>query len=843
MKKLLFLLFSLTTTIVFAQRPEGGGNRGGGQGGFAGSPKIGRLYGKIIDPETQKGVGYASVTLNISRGKKDSVVAGALTEENGDFNLTALGFGRYKLKVSFLGFKDFSRAVMVAPPDNVEQDLGDIMLELDAKSLAEVNVNAEKSQSQLALDKQVFNVGRNAGSVGGTAEDVLKAVPSVTLDADGNAKLRNNGTTVYLDGRPTQLTLNQIPADQIEKVEIITNPSSKYEAQTSGGIINIISKQNKKPGYNGFVTLGVATGDRYNGTFSLSAKQGKWNFTSLYNRNQSQQPSNGFTHRTNLYNGKVSNYFDQNNTSKFDNHMQNAMASLEYQVNNRNTLTLGGAYRNGMHNMLDNQNYTIKNAQNETLINGTRTIVPNNEFTNFSSNLTWKKTYPKKDKSLITDIMLNRGFSDNAALWTTSETLQNSQINLNKNLISGGNVSKGGVFQLDYTNPLNDSTKLETGIRSSWNQRDQQYYNDLIDEIGKTKRLSDFTQDFLLNDVINAAYINYASKMKNGIAYQAGFRYEQSNLNADSRIAGKNFGYNYPSSASDILKAIFPSVYFSKKLKNNSEIQLNLSRKINRPDWMKAMPVIRVADRQNVQIGNASLKPEFITLAELNYNKLFGSHNLLISTYIRNEENVIVPFSYPSVADTSVLINTFVNGKNSFRYGLDNTLKLEYNKKLEITTNINVFNMIFKAENIDVQGYAMNAKINGNYKFPKDFSMQLSGNYESPRVFLQGKEAANYFADMSIKKDITLKEIMPSKASGGAGNARVGSLVFSVSDIFDTKRNLRYFETAYFTQDIQRRRDTRFFKITLQVFFGKPDASIFKKRTARPQGGGGMEEF
>lgn len=244
MKKILFLLFSLLGFSLFAQRPEGG-NRGSSAGFPANGPKIGRVYGKIIDPETRKGVGYASVTLSVSRGKKDSVVTGALTEENGDFNMTALGFGRYKLKVSFLGFKEFSRAVMVAPPDNVEQDLGDIMLELDAKALAEVNVNAEKSQSQLALDKQVFNVGRNAASAGGTAEDVLKAVPSVTLDADGNAKLRNNNTTVYLDGRPTQLTLNQIPADQIEKVEVITNPSAKYEAQTSGGIINIVSKQIK----------------------------------------------------------------------------------------------------------------------------------------------------------------------------------------------------------------------------------------------------------------------------------------------------------------------------------------------------------------------------------------------------------------------------------------------------------------------------------------------------------------------------------------------------------------------------------------------------------------------
>ncbi len=828
---IIFLLFSFS---LFAQRPNNASSQGGG-----GNMKIGRVYGRILD-EVKKPVAYASVTLFISKGKKDSLITGALSEENGDFNLTELAFGRYKVKVTYVGYKDFTQVVTVRPPDNVEQDLGDIRLEIDAKALNEVQISSEKSQSQLALDKQVFNVGRNAASAGGTAEDVLKAVPSVTLDADGSPKLRNNTTTVYLDGRPTPLTLNQIPADEIERVEVITNPSAKYEAQSSGGIINIITKKNKKPGYNGFLTLGAATGNRMNGTFSLSYKQGKNSVTGFYNRNQGNQPSTGYTNRINYKKGELDNYFDQINTSTFRHIMQNGSLAWERQINNRNTMTLSGNYRNGQHNMVDNQDYVVLSPKKDTILKGIRDIKPENEFTNLGVSLNWKKTFPKKGRELITDFNYNRGFSDNTSFWETTRNLKAGAKTSETNNISGGNTANAFVFQLDYANPLNDSSKIEYGVRSSGNIRDQQYLNVLKMSDGRLDTLDNFTQDFLVNDFINAAYINYSSRWK-GIGYQAGMRYEQSNLNATSRIEGKDFGYNYPSSSKDFFKSLFPSVYFSKKLKNNSEVQLNMSRKINRPDWMRMMPIIRQADLQNIQIGNPTLKPEFINLMELNYNKLFKSNNWLIALYFRDEQNNVVPFSFPSLEDTTVLINTFVNGTRGFRFGIDNTLKLEWNKRLEFTTNINAFNMIFRAENIERRGFAMNGKATANYKFPKDFSLQTTFNYESPRIFLQGKEQENYFLDISFKKDITLGSVMPSKSGTPAGNARLGSVTFSVHDAFNTRRNLRYFETAYFTQNVQRRRELRYFKLTVQVFFGKPDASIFKRKSNNRQSSGGGE--
>lgn len=816
---------------LFAQKPSGmpGNNL-----------KIGRVYGRLFD-EKKKPVAFATVALYVNKGKKDSLITGTLTEQNGEFNLRDLPFGRFKVSISYIGYSTFNQTVTVRPPDFVEQDLGNILLQIDATVLKELEITSEKSQSQLSLDRQVFNVGRNAASVGGTAEDVLRTVPSVTMDVDGNAKLRNNATTVYLDGRPTPVTLNQIPADQIERIEVITNPSAKFEAQTSGGIINIVSKQNKKPGYNGFVTLSAAGGERYNATVSLSLKEGKNNFTGFFNRWQSQQPATGYTNRTNITNSEIISYFNQQNSSYSNNYMQNGSLAWERTINNRNSITFTGNYRGGKFNWNEEQKYYLTSPKRDTQFSGTRSIRPDNSFSNYGGALTWKKSFPKKGREIVADVNYNRGTSGSDANWLTTDTYQNAQIKIENNIITGGNTSDNLIIQVDYTSPLNDSTKIEYGIRSSLSEKNQVYYNDVVVD-GIQKRLAEFSQDFFLQDYINAAYFNFSSKWK-GIGYQAGIRYEQSNLNGKSNIGGEDFGYNFPSSGKDILKSLFPAVYFSKKWSSNAELQFNMSRKINRPWYMQLMPVIRVADRQNIQIGNPALQPEFINLFEVNYNRLFKSNNWLISLYMRDEQNTIVPFAKTSPTDTAILINTYINGKSSFRVGIDNTLKLELNKKFEVTTNINAFSMLFRAQGIERKGYALNGKINASYKFPKDISLQTTYNYESPRIFLQGRERDNQFVDLALKKDITVGDLFPSKRNTGAGAMRLGSLTFSVSDLFNTRRNLKVFDTVFFTQEVQRRRDLRFFKVTLQCFFGKPDASIFKRKSSRPAGGESQMEF
>ena len=815
MKKILIALgFLFTALITYAQMP-GGMPAGGGK-----MPSIsGRVYGKIIDATTKQPIEFASVIALRPMGKRDSMLGGGLTLQNGEFNIDNVPLGGIKVKISFLGFKDFVKQnVMIMPPDNMEVDLGDIELQSDAKMLNTVDVTAQKSSMQLSLDKKVFNVDKNITTTGGTAEDVLKNVPSVTVDGDGNAKLRNSSTTVYVDGRPTMMSINQIPADQIESVEVITNPSAKFEASTTGGIINIVTKKNKKPGYNGFLALGVGTGDRYNGTLNLNVKEGRANVSGFYNVNSSKNPTEGYSYRTNYDSkGSILNYYNQNTNTNFNNLFQIARLSLDYQVTNRNTLTFSGTFVNGQFNIRSAVDDQLLSPSKTLLQRGRRDILPENEFKNYGLQAIWKKTFPKKGKEFTTDLTYNFGNSVNKANWlTTTSNINPDGTVANtytlKNIIDGGSDGNQITFQMDYTNPINDSTKIEMGIRSYANLRSQDYLfsTSLNDQLRLDSTLS---SKFDLDDIINAAYFTYGSKIK-GIAYQAGLRFEASNFDGDSKLSNTKFGYKYPKSGSDIMKSLFPSLYLSKKLDKTSEFQVNFSRKINRPNFMQLMPVIQNNDRQNIRQGNPNLKPEFINLAEMNYNKIFGSNNWLASVYLRNENDVILSIARP--INDSITLTTFENGKSSTRYGLDNTLKLTLAKNVEFTTNLNVFNINIETETISRSGWTLDGKAGINWKLPnklKDFSVQVNGNYETKRIIAQGERLGNPFMDFAIKYTFM----------------RVAGVTLTVNDVFNSRKEFTYLTQPGFYQESMRRRDLRFFRVSLQMPFGKMDASIFRR--------------
>ena len=320
MKKLNYLLsFLLIASLSIAQNPMGGA--GGGMP--KGMTITGRIYGKIVDEMTKQPLEFASVVALRPLGRRDSIVGGMLTLTNGEFNIDRLPLGGVKIKISMIGYKDIIKQVNLFPPD-LEVDMGDVKLGVDAKLLKELEVTGQKTTMQLGLDKKVFNVDKNITTTGGTAEDVLKSVPSVTVDADGSAKLRNNSTKIYVDGRPTLMSINQIPADQIDNIEVISNPSAKFEAAASGGIINIVLKKNKKPGYNGFLSAGIGTGNRYNGMANLNIKEGRSNVTAFYNFNKTANPSNGYTNRT-FVTPSAPNYyktFNQNTEINFNNLFQ-----------------------------------------------------------------------------------------------------------------------------------------------------------------------------------------------------------------------------------------------------------------------------------------------------------------------------------------------------------------------------------------------------------------------------------------------------------------------------------------------------------------------------------------
>lgn len=331
--------------------------------------RVGKVYGKVLEKANRQPVPFASVQVLIPVGKKDSLLGGGLTEDNGEFSVGELAFGRYKVKISAIGFKEIILNAAVTPGE-VELDMGDLALEINSQVLKDVEVTAEKTAMQLSIDKKVFNVDKNLASQGGTADQVLRNVPSVNVDNDGNAQLRNQATTIYVDGRPTFLALNQIPADQIDQVEVITNPSAKFEASATGGIINLVMKKNKKTGYNGMVAFSGGTYDRlhenlHNTTLNINARQGKWNVFVFGTLGGGQNTAPNYTNRTTLLNGTPTSIFEQTSIAGLTRLFQNYRAGFDYSVNNRNTLTLAGNMVRGKMSIDEDQvfNYLPERAK------------------------------------------------------------------------------------------------------------------------------------------------------------------------------------------------------------------------------------------------------------------------------------------------------------------------------------------------------------------------------------------------------------------------------------------------------------------------------------------------
>lgn len=817
MKRIVLLLSCLLVLPALAQVPAGGNK----DMMKALKDIHGRIYGKIIDAKTRKPVEFASTV--VLWYNRDSIMGGALANDKGEFNIENLpAMGGFRLRITQIGYKKYETKFYIQMPNKLEQDLGDIALDLDEKILKEIEVTAEKNTVVMSIDKRIYNVDKDNSVKGGTAVDVMKNVPGVTVDADGNAQLRNQSPTIFIDGRPSNLTLQQIPADQIERVEVITNPSVKYDASATGGILNIILKKNLKPGYNGMAMAYVGTGDRYGGMVNLNVKEGKFNFTSMYSYNQGINVPLGYTHRKQLdSSGHVLGYFNQDNKTWNMNIFNFGKLGVDYNINNRNTISLNGMMMAGKFQITDNQVFSVLDKNGAETFSGKRVNDQHAAFQNYNGQIYYKKTYPRAGRELTADANYNHTNSDNGFLFTTygyqPDTL-NITNSFQKN--TGKSYADQYVFQLDYTDPMSETRKFEAGVKMYYkNSSSQNTAQKATSSQDYYKPDSSLTNHYIIDDMINAAYVNYNDKTIWNINYQAGLRFERSYYKGT--IADKNlsFSYNYPSTASDILKSLFPGIYFSKKVTGGHEFQLNFSRKINRPNFFQLMPFVMFADRQNYRIGNPQLKPEFKNIAEFNYNKTFTTGSYLGSLYGRYEEQPITDVAYPSLTDPTVLVNTTVNGRNSFRYGTEHTYKQTFFKSLDVTLNANVYYIYIKGivdptqPEVTAKGFAFNAKTTLSYKLPKSWTLQLNGNYESPKILLLGYTLPMYSADFSVNKMFGTKWIL---------NA-------TLSDIFNTRRMGTKYTTPFYTQDLMRRRETRYVRFTATYLFGKMDASIFKR--------------
>src|SRR5665647_37311 len=482
MKNIYLTLIALCIyTSLFAQYPGGGGR--GGQ-----SMNLGHFYGKVLDENTGKPLEAASIQLTqnkmdtVTKKRREFVVAAMLTDKKGEFSIDKLPvLASYQLLITAIGYKTYNEKIafnlkmsggdMSQMLNAVDKDLGNIKMVHDAQQLQGVVVTSSQNLLQMNIDRKVFNVDKSLTSAGGTAIDVMKNVPSVNVDIDGNVTLRNATPQIFIDGRPTTLTLDQIPADEIESVEIITNPSAKFDASGGGsGILNIVLKKNRKAGYNGNVRANIDSRLSHGFGADINIKQGKINFFANGMYNQRKSVSIQSTTRTDYINTTKA-VLSQNDKSDSKGHFAFGRAGFDYFPDNRNTFTLSGVIVGGSFTSTDKLDITRDTTIGSYLSNETGLSNTNGNFTfhNYGGTFSFKHNFAKADKNITADANYNYSKSSNRLEVATQYfNPDNTPKGPNGQQMSyGDGLTKYFTAQTDYSDPITDKIKLEAGLRGS----------------------------------------------------------------------------------------------------------------------------------------------------------------------------------------------------------------------------------------------------------------------------------------------------------------------------------------------------------------------------------------
>lgn len=757
------------------------------------------LTGVVFGENENTPIDYATITIqNTIAG---SMLMGTKSKENGSFTISKIPYGKYTVTISSLGYE--SKSYKNYNIDQTELNLGKIVLNSNSKSLKNVTIVGEKAAIEIGIDKKTFNVDKNITSAGGSAADILKNVPSVNVDMDGNLSLRGkDNVTLLVDGKPSamfgndpQTALQSIPASSIESIEVITNPSSKYEAQGMSGIVNIILKKDRKPGYNGTLTLGVSNPFRINGGINFNANIKKWNFFINANGRTARTWEETTTSRSNYENTFTYSSFNHNDRRPLSGFMN---LGGDYSINKNNKITfsqnLFSAYMKG------NSTTTLENEMdyNTLLSKQIRTNKYIGNPLSGTSNLQYKHNFnnPKEELNIEVNFSKSRYIRKseyNTSLFDSNEVYVSEF--MQKNPILGGNWN--GTFQIDYTKPIFKNGRIDIGEKTyyirfeSENQPTIQYPNQAETEEAILKNHYVFTQQ------VHGVYATIANQFKN-TGVQLGLRGEY--------FTYDGMAYQYNAKVANNYKNIFPTLFISHKINKTQDINFNYARRVNRPGFMQLVPYLDVSNPQDTSQGNPKLKPEFIHAAELTFTKQYNRNdNFIASAYYQYTENLIQRFRRFNPDGTTYSQNQ--NLATGITYGVELTNKINLLSWWDATVNVNIFRNKINGANIDANlgrtGYGGFAKLVTNAKFKQGFSVQLTSNYNGKTTVAQGTVKPYSNIDIAVKK-IFYKNLI--------------TLTANVNDLLNTvQTETQYNLYPYYNQTVLRKNQTRSVGLNLQV--------------------------
>jgi outer membrane receptor protein involved in Fe transport len=732
----------LVTTFSFAQRPTQEPAEG----------NSGTISGTIVDEDTKTPLGYVNVVL---KSVQDStIVNGTLSNEKGKFTIVGVKPGKYYLSLLFIGYKDKIIDNIKISPDNLNINLKVIPVKQTPIEMEGVEVSTDRPVITYQIDKKVVDVSKQFSSASGTAIDVLENIPSVSVDADGNVSLRGSGNfTVLIDGRPTILDANdalkQIPASSIENIELITNPSAKFDPEGIAGIINVILKKQNRDGMSGMVNLNAGLNNKYGGDVLFSRRSGKFN-TILGTEYNKRSFSGDMENERRTYYDSSTYYIKSNGSHENESSRIGLRAGIEYELTKNDLLSLSSRY--GKFNMnggseFDYDEWSSTDEQHTLYISKGNSEHGGNYL---SANLDHTHNFKQKGHTLISQASYSQRQMDDESV-TELFDLNNIITEGDKSSESG--PSKSLRIKSDYTFPMTDKRQIEAGLQIKMDREESNNENFKYDIITE-----EYVQDDLIShnakytDDIHAIYGLFSDEFGK-FGYKAGMRGEYTYRIID--LVGENQTFKIDRFD------YFPSLHLSYQVNDKHQFMTSYARRIDRPHGWDLEPFQTWMDAYNVRVGNPDLKPEYIDSYELGYNTNWGSNLFSIETYYRVTSNVIDRVQ--SVYDTNVTLHTVANIGSQYDMGAEVTLNL----KLFDWWNINLMNYLYNSElalnsvidSTNRSKFSWNVRFNNDFKLTKSTKLQFNLMYNSPRVTSQGTDKGSLMSNTALKQELFDKKL------------------------------------------------------------------------------------
>lgn len=731
------LLFSLSTISIFASN----------------SSRDNTITGQIID---EQGNPIEFATITILNQEDQTLITGGMSDLNGHFQITNIHEGEYTISISFVGYEKYVREHLFMEKNGSVLNLGEITLNINPKLLEEVVVAGQRQSVNYEIDKKIVSVAEELSSASLTAVEVLENVPSIRVDMEGNVALRgSSGFTVLIDGKPTALdpsdALKQIPASTIQNIEIMTNPSVKYDPDGTGGVINVITKKNEVLGLNGAVNATMGNFGRYGGDMLFNYRRQNINFFVGLDYNENIFPSNNFRERRTVHDG-ITTVIEDEGSSEYIRTTQSIRAGFSWDISDRDFLSLETQYGNFNARRLSSLDYQTSIEGQDEVINEHSHSEHLRAFNYLTLTGSYRHLFDEENHELLFQVNTRyrdyQEFSENLM-----SNADNQSVNFgSRNTEYAPNPLHHWDLRLDYSKPFRENDMLETGIhvrtQNSVNETTFSLYDTLN---GEFVRQPEFDNSIRFHRYIYGAYGMYRGEI-NDFGFQLGLRTEYTDRFVESQNTNETFSIDRWD--------IFPTAHFSYNLPKDNQIMTSYSRRIDRPGSWTFEPFMTWVDQFNVRKGNPALEPEYIDAFELGYIKQWNSAQLSVESYYRVKHNKIETIQ--SVYDDGVILSTYENVGTDYSLGLELSYNQAVSKWWDFTLTGDVFDYRIEGErngeSFDQQSFNWSTRISNNFKVNDNIRIQLDGNYNSPTVRSQGRTEGYYALNAGIRSDFMDKK-------------------------------------------------------------------------------------